>query len=334
MAPPTGPRKRHALPPELFKPTPPSPSVGAHQKHKAVALDCEMVEITTCHSELAYLSAVDFLTGEVLINSFVKPTGPVLDWRTRTSGINAWNMGEAIRTGKVLRGWHAARDKLWEFIDDQTVLVGHALNHDLQVLGIFHDRIVDSSIVTAEAVFNTVQPDGRFPRLWSLQQLAKALLDRDIQTSDQGHYALEDAYAARDIVLCAIQTPETLTRWAHGARQIEQRKQEERERAIEARKKREEAAAAQVMHERYQAVVQNFGQFTSRNEAQLMAFMGPAPSFGPIGDSRIPIGGDHNPLRPFQRFPQPSRSKPPPSQSKSPRQQPILSPSQLDLWSS
>lgn len=234
---PTQPRKRHALPPELFKPTPQRPTTGAHDKRKAVALDCEMVELTTCHSELAYLSAIDFLTSEVLIDSFVAPTGTVVCWRTKFSGIDADNMGEAVRNGKALRGWYAARDKLWEFIDDQTVLVGHALQNDLQVLGIFHPRIVDSSILTAEAVFNTLQPDVKFPRVWGLKKLAKVLLGQDIQTSDKGHSALEDAYAARSIVLCAIQTPQELAQWGRVVRKVEERLVQESE--LAKRKKQE-----------------------------------------------------------------------------------------------
>lgn len=237
-SPPTQPRKRQALSPELFRSTPQRQSTGPHEKRKAVALDCEMVELTTCHSELAYLSAIDFLTGEVLIDSFVVPTGTVACWRTRFSGIDADNMGEAMRSDKALRGWHAARDKLWEFIDDQTVLVGHALENDLQVLGIFHPRIVDSSILTAEAVFNTLPPDEKFPRVWGLKKLAKVLLGQDIQTSDNGHSALEDAYAARDIVLCAIQTPQELAQWGRVVQKVEERLGQESELA---KRKKDEA---------------------------------------------------------------------------------------------
>lgn len=240
--PPKEPKKAHALPLELFKYTPQRQPAGGPGKRKAVALDCEMVGTNTRHSELAYLSAVDFLTGEVLIDSFVYPTGTVVSWRTKKSGINRANMNKAWTSGKALNGWHAARDKLWEFIDDHTVLVGHALQNDLQVLGIVHSAIVDSSLVTAGAVFNTLESDKRFPRVWALRKLATALLNRDIQNSNKGHSALEDAYAARDLVLCAIRTPSVLAEWALVARKIEERKQEERERRMEEAKKRKAEA--------------------------------------------------------------------------------------------
>lgn len=254
---PKRPGKKTALPRGAFKCTPQSQPAWDPAKRMAVALDCEMVETRTSHSELAYLSAVDFLTGEVLIDSFVVPTGTVLCWRTKTSGINADNMGEAMRSGKALRGWPAARDKLWEFINDQTVLVGHALENDLQVLGIFHPRIVDSSIVTAQAVFSTIQPNKRFPRVWGLRRLAKALLNRDIQQSVQGHSALEDAYAARDIVLCAIRSPNILAEWALVAREEEKRRQQERERMVEARRrKRKEEEQKQIEEQAPQSQAQ------------------------------------------------------------------------------
>lgn len=238
---------RHTLPPEAFQVTPQRLSNKGHGRRKAVALDCEMVETTARHSDLAYLGAVDFLTGEVLIDSFVEPTDEVIYWRSRISGITPSNMREAVQSGKALRGWQAARDKLWEYIDDQTVLVGHALQNDLQVLGIIHHRIVDSIVLTAEAVFDTIKSDEKLPRLWGLKTLTKALLGQEIQNSKKGHNALQDAYAARDIVICGIRTPEILNKWALEAREVEERKRQERERKLRERlKKQEEALKEQI----------------------------------------------------------------------------------------
>jgi hypothetical protein len=52
-------------------------------KLSSVALDCEMVGVSEKNiSEIARISAIDYLTGEILIDTLVQPTQPVKDWRT------------------------------------------------------------------------------------------------------------------------------------------------------------------------------------------------------------------------------------------------------------
>lgn len=46
----------------------------------------------------------------------------------------------------------------------------------------------------------------------------------NIQTSDRGHNALEDAYAARDVVIWCIRNPEDLKVWAEKAQLQEEQK--------------------------------------------------------------------------------------------------------------
>jgi hypothetical protein len=75
----------------------------------AVALDCEMVGVgDKSISEIARISAIDYLTGEIFINTLVQPTQPVKDWRTKYSGITEEAMTEAIAQGKILSGWPEA----------------------------------------------------------------------------------------------------------------------------------------------------------------------------------------------------------------------------------
>ncbi|KAF2621303.1 hypothetical protein BU25DRAFT_240139 [Macroventuria anomochaeta] len=68
-------------------------------KRQAIVLNCEMVGIgpKATTSELARLSAVDFLTGELLVDTLVQPLSTVTDWRTQWSGITAealcWRKG-------------------------------------------------------------------------------------------------------------------------------------------------------------------------------------------------------------------------------------------------
>ena len=78
-------------------------------KRRALALDCEMVGLSEGRDELARLSVVDFLTGEVLMDQLVVPTERVTNWRTRYSGITRAAMESARRAGLTLNGWPAAR---------------------------------------------------------------------------------------------------------------------------------------------------------------------------------------------------------------------------------
>lgn len=189
---------------------------------QAIAIDCEMVGVRDGRQAVAFLSTIDFLTGQILISRYVVPSEEVIDWRSKFSGITKDIMSSAICSGEAFSGWREARDKLWEFMDDSTILVGQSLNYDLEVLGICHAKIVDTAILTAETVFPSIISTTPLPRLWSLKSLAKDFLSLEIQNGNCGHSALEDAYAARDIAIWCIRNPEELKLWAENARRREE----------------------------------------------------------------------------------------------------------------
>ncbi|KAJ5780200.1 Exonuclease RNase T/DNA polymerase III [Penicillium paradoxum] len=198
-------------------------------RRRAIVLDCEMVQVEAGRRELAFLTAIDFLTGEVLIDNYVQPKSKVVNWDSRFSGVTCLAMNKAVKKGTALNGWEGARSKLWQFMDSETVLIGHSLNNDLDVLGIIHWNIVDSSIITSEAVFYTVHATESLNRTWSLKTLASELVNYDIQAGKQGHSALEDAHATRDIVIWCLRYPEHLKVWADNAREQEAVRVYERE---------------------------------------------------------------------------------------------------------
>lgn len=186
------------------------------QKSLAIALDCEMVGTGPkgSISSLARLSAVDFLTGELLIDSLVRPQSAVTDWRTKYSGITAAAMSAAIQSNDVLDGSAAARAELFKYMDIQTVLVGHALHHDLAALGIRHTEIVDSEVLAKKAV------GGQSKRGWGLKTLCKDLLGVVVQDGEkEGHDAVEDALAAREVVVWCLQHKKELKEWGARMRQ-------------------------------------------------------------------------------------------------------------------
>ncbi|MCJ1389863.1 hypothetical protein MMC18_002720 [Xylographa bjoerkii] len=189
---------------------------GPHKepRRRAVALDCEMalVQTTTVPykaSELILLCAVDYLTGETLINTHVSPESHVIDWCTKYSGVTAHTMAEAEAQGKALKGWQEARFELWKYIDADTILVGQSLQNDLHVLRMIHTMVVDSAILTNLAV------GFECTREWSLKVLCDELLGMKIQTQGKkGHVCVEDAFATREVVLLCCQYPERLETWA------------------------------------------------------------------------------------------------------------------------
>jgi len=228
------------IPATSFLPTPKQLPNQTQKKRRAVVLDCEMVQVVGNSRELAYLTAVDFLTNEILINNYVQPTREVVHWNTRYSGISYTDMNRACAEGRALRGWMQARQVLWDYVDSDTVLIGHSLENDLKVLGFYHSKIVDSQILTSQAVRILLPPDEHLTRRWGLKLLTKELLEDDIQVGKNGHSALEDTRATRDVVIWCIRNPELLKVWAMKSRVEEERRLMEGKRRNEERRKEAE----------------------------------------------------------------------------------------------
>ncbi|KAJ5930052.1 Exonuclease RNase T/DNA polymerase III [Penicillium verhagenii] len=234
-----------SIPAEEFSTLPiPSP-MTTEAKRKAIVMDCEMVEAHGGRLQLAFLAAIDFLTGETLIDHHVQPREPVVHWNTQYSGVSQRTMDMAMKLGRLL-DWEEARDRLRSLADTDTVLIGHALFNDLHVLRFAHLRIVDSSVLACSAVFPDQAPEKSVPRSWSLKCLAKELLGYRIQGGRSGHSAMEDSRATRDLVMFCLEEPEKLRQWAVAAREVEDKlvakRERSRERAKAAREKMEKEA--------------------------------------------------------------------------------------------
>ncbi|KAF5648954.1 RNA exonuclease 3 [Fusarium sp. NRRL 52700] len=202
-------------------------------KRKAVSLDCEMAGIRNGESEIISICVIDFFTGDLLLNSLVKPHEPIIDWRTKIHVIRPATLAIAASQGQVLRGWEAARQELLKHINTETIIVGQSLQQDLKGLRLSHGKIFDTAIVTAEAVFGIGAPFGR---RWSLQSLCTDLLRLRIRQDSNTHDALEDAMAAREVGLWCICYPDKLKQWAKKARK--KHKAEKAKRAERKRNKR------------------------------------------------------------------------------------------------
>jgi len=214
-------------------PTPaPDPQVP---KLSAVALDCEMVGIGRGISELARISAVDALTSKILIDTLVQPTQPVKDWRTKFSGITKQAMTTAVAENRVLKGWPEARSELWKYIDSNTIIIGQSLNHDFDTLRMQHWVVVDSGLLAKNAIGPGVN------RQWGLKALCDQSLGIAIQDHQkQGHDSIEDAFAAREVVLWCIGHKEELAAWGRKQKEeyIRKKKLQEAKRAKRLKQKK------------------------------------------------------------------------------------------------
>ncbi|KAI1492278.1 hypothetical protein F5X96DRAFT_667877 [Biscogniauxia mediterranea] len=223
-----------------------------------VALDCEMVEVLAPpvsphgqkqrRAELARLCVVDLITGAVLIDALVQPTQPVIDWRTRHSGVSAALLSSS--TAPLLPGWPAARAALLRLVDRETIVAGHALHHDLAALGVAHARALDTSTAAARFAF-----EGRLRRRWGLAALMRDLRGVEIQEDRGGHDCVEDALAARELALLCAREPGRMREWGVSARERFEREERERvERQREKEKGRREKERRERERERERKV--------------------------------------------------------------------------------
>uniref|UniRef100_A0A8C6INF7 Uncharacterized protein n=1 Tax=Melopsittacus undulatus TaxID=13146 RepID=A0A8C6INF7_MELUD len=140
----------------------------------AVAIDCEMVGTGPGgrRSALARCSIVG-RGGEVLYDRYVRPAAPVVDFRTRWSGIRRHHMARAVP-------FVTARKEILRILAGKLV-VGHAVYNDFKALKYFHPQ----ALTRDTSKMPLLNRKGGFPEdaTVSLKRLAKALLHKDIQVS-------------------------------------------------------------------------------------------------------------------------------------------------------
>ncbi|XP_036390995.1 apoptosis-enhancing nuclease-like [Megalops cyprinoides] len=157
---------------------------------RLVSMDCEMVGTGPegrC-SELARCSLVNYY-GEVLYDKYIKPQHPVTDYRTRWSGICKRHLLHAVP-------FDQAKKEIIQILKEK-VVVGHALHNDFRALGFLPPR----HMIRDTSRMRLLRRLSKFPNRGSisLKNLARALLNRNIQMGMNGHSSVEDAMAAMDL---------------------------------------------------------------------------------------------------------------------------------------
>jgi RNA exonuclease 4 len=174
-------------------------------KNSYVAMDCEMVGTVTGESVAARVVLIDW-KGRPVMDTFLKPTSAVADYRTFVSGITEDDLVDAPT-------FEEAVEKVQETLHDK-ILVGHGVDNDLRALGITHPwlmtrdtayyqpfmRLLETSTVHNAALSQNT--DANNTPVWGprkLKDLAKEKLQRDIQVAGKAHCPVEDAAAALDL---------------------------------------------------------------------------------------------------------------------------------------
>ncbi|TGZ76959.1 hypothetical protein EX30DRAFT_375055 [Ascodesmis nigricans] len=155
----------------------------------AIALDCEMATATDGTRILIQLSVTDFFSGKKLINRLVKPSKPIASYHTPFSGIDAPRMKAAIASNKAFHNVMEAQQRLLNFIGPNTIIIGHSAQFDLDIMGITHDRVIDTYISI---------PRGAGYQRHGLKELCLKYVKTTVQ--ENNHDCLEDAYAVRALL--------------------------------------------------------------------------------------------------------------------------------------
>lgn len=119
-----------------------------------IAMDCEMIH-TTAGSTVARVSVVTPTTDpyasdldtqwEVVFDELIQlPRSVVaIDYLTRFSGLTAAQF-ETTETSKPLLPLPLIKEALSALVDQDTIIMGHALENDLKALRIVHNKVIDT----------------------------------------------------------------------------------------------------------------------------------------------------------------------------------------------
>ncbi|XP_071445107.1 RNA exonuclease 4 isoform X2 [Hetaerina americana] len=147
---------------------------------QAVALDCEMVGIHDGKENMLARVSIVNSHGQTVYDTFVKPTEPVVDYRTAVSGVRSQDLDKGVE-------FHIAQKTVATILKGR-ILVGHALRNDLGVLFLSHPRR-NTRDTSRYGPFQEMVHSRR-P---SLKKLASEILGAQVQQGE--HSSVEDARA-------------------------------------------------------------------------------------------------------------------------------------------
>ncbi|XP_058849958.1 RNA exonuclease 1 homolog [Acipenser ruthenus] len=161
------------------------------------ALACQMC-YTTQGLELARVTVVN-PSLQVVYDTFVKPDSEVIDYNTRFSGVTE---DDLKRANPSIRDVQAV---LLNLFSAETILIGHCFENDLFALKLFHNTVIDTSIVFPHRL--------GLPNKRTLRKLMADYLRRIIQENVGGHDSSEDAAACMELMLWKVKEDAKVKRW-------------------------------------------------------------------------------------------------------------------------
>ncbi|CAI4035040.1 hypothetical protein SMKI_12G1780 [Saccharomyces mikatae IFO 1815] len=159
-----------------------------------LSLDCEMA-FTSLGYEMIRLTIVDFFTGRTLFDHVIQPIGDIVDLNSDYSGVHEIDRTKCPTYQEALAIFLSEN-----LINKNSILVGHGLENDLNVMRIFHDKVIDTAILYSKSKFKV-----------SLKNLAFEVLSRKIQNGE--HDSSQDAIATMDVVKVKIGISPRQTTW-------------------------------------------------------------------------------------------------------------------------
>lgn len=180
-----------------------STAISIEEQQQYVALDCEMVGVagnaTSGDYERSILARVTIVnwTGDTIYDKLVRPTEPVINYRTFVSGISAADFEENDddHNDRVV-DFDICRTQVLEIIQNK-VIVGHGLKNDLVALQIHHpwQLIRDTAKYEPFMKQRYTTDTTLWPR--KLKELVYEYCHQMIiQPYNVPHSSYEDAYAA------------------------------------------------------------------------------------------------------------------------------------------
>ncbi|SCU87125.1 LAFA_0E04874g1_1 [Lachancea sp. 'fantastica'] len=159
-----------------------------------LALDCEMA-FTSLGYEMIRLTIVDFFTSKVVFDSITQPFGKVIDLNSEFSGVHAIDEDNSMTFDEMLS---QVLNK--HMINANSILIGHGMENDLNVMRLIHRRVIDTAIL---------YPRGKFKS--SLKDLAFEVVSQRIQTGE--HDSSEDAIATMNVLKAKLGIPLNQNVW-------------------------------------------------------------------------------------------------------------------------
>lgn len=153
-----------------------------HSETNIYSIDCEFCR-SIDEEVLTRISVINYQE-EVVLDTYVKPDVPIVDYVTKYSGITEESLVDV--TTKL----EDVQEQILSIVSCDDILVGHSLHSDLKVLKISHPRIIDTSVIYDHNRGPPAKP--------ALRILAKKHLDISIQQGEDngtGHSSVEDAIA-------------------------------------------------------------------------------------------------------------------------------------------